>query len=465
MTVPSNLIPTRITQLPLAENPTPADTVVLVQGGVTKQASLASTTAATAVPVTRRIDTGGGLAGGGDLSQDRTISLAAFGSPGIYGGAAFIPVISVDQYGRVDAASQVALTFANVGGKPTTLAGYGITDGVNTDRRVDTAGSLVGGGRLDANRTLSLSGDQEVPGASKYYGTDGTGTRGYFDITAGGTVQSVALTMPGGLFAVAGSPITTSGTFAVTLADQSPNQILAGPAAGAVGAAPAFRALVAADLPTVPVASGGTGATDAATALVNLGAVPTARQVATGTGLSGGGDLSANRTISLANTTVTAASYGSATQAATFTVDAQGRLTAASAVAMTPAWSNVTGTPTTLAGYGITDGVPTSRQVATGTGLTGGGNLTTNRTISLANTTVTAAAYGSASQVATFTVDAQGRLTAAANVAVAINASAITAGTLPIERGGTGATTVSTAQTNLQVDPAGTAVAMAIALG
>jgi len=34
-----------------------------------------------------------------------------------------------------------------------------------------------------------------------------------------------------------------------------------------------------------------------------------------------------------------------------------------------------------------------------------------------------------------------------------------------IAQGGTGATTVSGAQTNLQVDPAGTAVAMSIALG
>ena len=36
---------------------------------------------------------------------------------------------------------------------------------------------------------------------------------------------------------------------------------------------------------------------------------------------------------------------------------------------------------------------------------------------------------------------------------------------LPLTSGGTGATTVAGAQTNLQVDPAGTAVAMAIALG
>lgn len=37
--------------------------------------------------------------------------------------------------------------------------------------------------------------------------------------------------------------------------------------------------------------------------------------------------------------------------------------------------------------------------------------------------------------------------------------------TLPVTQGGTGASTIAGAQTNLQVDPAGTAVAMAIALG
>lgn len=47
----------------------------------------------------------------------------------------------------------------------------------------------------------------------------------------------------------------------------------------------------------------------------------------------------------------------------------------------------------------------------------------------------------------------------------ATSTSALTTGTLPLTAGGTGATTVAGAQTNLQVDPAGTAVAMAIALG
>lgn len=56
--------------------------------------------------------------------------------------------------------------------------------------------------------------------------------------------------------------------------------------------------------------------------------------------------------------------------------------------------------------------------ISAGTGLSGGGDITASRTLDLANTTVTASSYGSSSQVGTFTVDAQGRLTAAANVQI-----------------------------------------------
>jgi hypothetical protein len=68
-----------------------------------------------------------------------------------------------------------------------------------------------------------------------------------------GTVTSVALTAPA-IFSVAGSPVTTSGTLALTLATQSANTVWAGPATGAA-AAPTFRALVAADIPALPYLS------------------------------------------------------------------------------------------------------------------------------------------------------------------------------------------------------------------
>lgn len=79
-----------------------------------------------------------------------------------------------------------------------------------------------------------------------------------------GTVTQVALTVPSFL-SVAGSPITSSGTFAVTLATQTANTVFSGPSSGG-NAAPTFRALVANDLPTITVAKGGTNLTSLGTA-------------------------------------------------------------------------------------------------------------------------------------------------------------------------------------------------------
>lgn len=69
--------------------------------------------------------------------------------------------------------------------------------------------------------------------------------------------------------------------------------------------------------------------------------------------------------------------------------------------------------------------------------------------VALTDTGVTAGTYGTASSVPTYAVNAQGRLTSSVNTAIAINASQITAGELPILRGGTGASTASGARTNL----------------
>jgi hypothetical protein len=131
----------------------------------------------------------------------------------------------------------------------------------------------------------------------------------------------------------------------------------------------------------------------------------TVSNVATGTGLTGG-PITTTGTISLANTAVTAGTYGNATYVSQITVDAQGRITSASNVAISAGGSG------------------TVSNVATGTGLTGG-PITSTGTISLANTAVTAGSYGNASTVGSFTVDAQGRLTAASNTTVSIPISAI----------------------------------------
>jgi hypothetical protein len=69
-----------------------------------------------------------------------------------------------------------------------------------------------------------------------------------------------------------------------------------------------------------------------------------------------------------------------------------------------------------------------------GSYLAGTGLTLTGNTFSITNTGVTAAAYGSASQVATFTVNAQGQLTLAANASIAIAGNQITSGTIDSAR-------------------------------
>ena len=116
-----------------------------------------------------------------------------------------------------------------------------------------------------------------------------------------GTVTSVSLTAPA-FITVTGSPVTGAGTLGLTMASQLQNLSLASP--DGVGGAPSFRALVTGDLP----AAG------------------------------------------------TAGTYGSATQVPQFTTDAKGRVTAVTPVTIAPTFANVASKPTTLAGYGITDG-------------------------------------------------------------------------------------------------------------
>ena len=65
----------------------------------------------------------------------------------------------------------------------------------------------------------------------------------------------------------------------------------------------------------------------------------------------------------------------------------------------------------TITGVAVTGYVPTTETITAGTGLTGGGDLSANRTIALADTAVTTGTYGNAARTITQTVDQQGRLT------------------------------------------------------
>lgn len=96
---------------------------------------------------------------------------------------------------------------------------------------------------------------QSVPLGTETDRLENIGGNLYFDgallesSSSSGTVTSVGLSVPG-IMSVSGSPVTTSGTLAVSLATQLANRVWAGPTTGSA-AAPTFRALVAADIPNI----------------------------------------------------------------------------------------------------------------------------------------------------------------------------------------------------------------------
>jgi hypothetical protein len=78
-----------------------------------------------------------------------------------------------------------------------------------------------------------------------------------WEVFTPGTVSSVGLSVPS-ILSVSGSPVTASGTLAVSLANQTGNTVFASPSGGG-SAAPSFRALVSADIPSLDAAKIGSG--------------------------------------------------------------------------------------------------------------------------------------------------------------------------------------------------------------
>lgn len=107
--------------------------------------------------------------------------------------------------------------------------------------------------------SITITLPSALPGSEQAVTLDASGNVGYQSLGGGGTVTSVGLSAPASVFNIGGSPVTSSGTLALTLDTQSANTFFAGPSSGGA-TTPAFRALAFADLSALV----GTGASNVA---------------------------------------------------------------------------------------------------------------------------------------------------------------------------------------------------------
>jgi len=335
----------------------------------------------------------------------------------------------------------------------------GVIDGVaNSAAKLQTARNITLAGDLEGNVYFDGTGDvtinANVKSNSVALGTDTTGD--YVSNVLAGT--GITVTGQGGETATPTVALTNTGVSAGHYGGATQIPTLVVDAQGRITSATNTSVSVSFTL----AADSGAGDT------INNGDV---FRVSGGAGIDT--SLTDNTiTVALETSGVVANTYGSASKIPVITVDQYGRITSAANVAVAGVTnfsaSGNTFTISTADGGSFSASIQENSvrlgtdttgnylaNVVPGTGLTGSnfGTEGATPTISLASTAVTAGSYGGTTQIPTFVVDAQGRLTSAANVSISTDLSLV---------GDSGSDTLSLASETLAIK-GGTGIGTSVA--